>query len=70
IVHSLSLLLSVSLSGFHDLPSRCQSKPCYDGVACVDVSEFPGFRCGSCPSGTTGNGTHCQDIDEVPLRHT
>ncbi|KAK3525359.1 hypothetical protein QTP86_031090, partial [Hemibagrus guttatus] len=59
-----TLCPSLSLSGFNEPQSRCQSKPCYDGVACVDVSEFPGYRCGSCPAGTTGNGTHCQDIDE------
>ncbi|CAL8298981.1 unnamed protein product [Gadus morhua 'NCC'] len=23
-----------------------------------------GYRCGSCPPGTTGNGTHCKDEDE------
>ncbi|XP_053494830.1 thrombospondin-3b [Ictalurus furcatus] len=57
-------ILECQVCGFHEPQSRCQSNPCYDGVACVDVLEFPGYRCSSCPAGTTGNGTHCQDINE------
>ncbi|KAB5517705.1 hypothetical protein PHYPO_G00170290 [Pangasianodon hypophthalmus] len=57
-------ILECQVCGFHEPQSGCQSNPCYDGVACVDVLEFPGYRCGSCPAGTTGNGTHCQDINE------
>uniref|UniRef100_A0A673IY51 Thrombospondin-3a-like n=1 Tax=Sinocyclocheilus rhinocerous TaxID=307959 RepID=A0A673IY51_9TELE len=44
--------------------SRCQPNPCFKGVACMETFDFPGYRCGPCPEGMTGNGTHCQDIDE------
>uniref|UniRef100_A0AAR2LIU1 Thrombospondin 3 n=1 Tax=Pygocentrus nattereri TaxID=42514 RepID=A0AAR2LIU1_PYGNA len=47
--------------------SRCQPNPCFKGVACMETFEFPGYRCGPCPEGMTGNGTHCHDIDECML---
>lgn len=31
----------------------------------MEVYEYPGYRCGPCPPGLQGNGTHCRDIDEV-----
>ncbi|XP_062845237.1 thrombospondin-3b [Trichomycterus rosablanca] len=57
-------ILECQVCGFHEPQSRCQPNPCYSGVECVDVLEFPGYRCGPCRPGTKGNGTHCQDIDE------
>lgn len=30
--------------------------------------EYPGYRCGPCPPGLQGNGTHCRDINEVGAR--
>uniref|UniRef100_A0A8C2EI24 Thrombospondin 3b n=1 Tax=Cyprinus carpio TaxID=7962 RepID=A0A8C2EI24_CYPCA len=44
--------------------SRCHPNPCYNGVSCMESMMFPGYQCGPCPDGMTGNGTHCQDIDE------
>ncbi|XP_060712161.1 cartilage oligomeric matrix protein-like [Hemiscyllium ocellatum] len=41
---------------------RCDPNPCFPGVQCS--TTFNGFRCGPCPSGFTGNGTHCTDVDE------
>ncbi|XP_043576631.1 cartilage oligomeric matrix protein [Chiloscyllium plagiosum] len=41
---------------------RCDPNPCFPGVQCS--TTFNGFRCGACPSGFTGNGTHCTDVDE------
>lgn len=51
--------------GFHEPRSRCQPNPCFKGVACMETFDFPGYSCGPCPEGMTGNGTHCKDIDEV-----
>jgi hypothetical protein len=35
------------------------------GVQCLPCEEPPFFKCGSCPTGFTGNGTNCVDLDEV-----
>uniref|UniRef100_A0A4W5MFP6 Thrombospondin 3b n=1 Tax=Hucho hucho TaxID=62062 RepID=A0A4W5MFP6_9TELE len=54
-------------SGFHETHSRCEPNPCYKDLACTETHEYPGYHCGACPDGMTGNGTHCQDIDECAL---
>ncbi|XP_028518064.1 mucin-like protein, partial [Exaiptasia diaphana] len=41
--------------------------PCYPGVVCKDLpapANESGYECGPCPSGLTGKGDSCQDIDE------
>jgi thrombospondin 2/3/4/5 len=35
------------------------------GVQCVEINQHPYYRCGACPSGFSGNGSACHDIDEV-----
>lgn len=55
-------------SGFHEHRSRCNPNPCFSGVDCMETYEYPGYRCGPCPPGLEGNGTHCADIDEVGTR--
>ncbi|XP_056448779.1 thrombospondin-3a [Gadus chalcogrammus] len=57
-------ILECQVCGFQEPRSRCSPSPCYRGVSCVEAFEYPGYRCGSCPPGTTGNGTHCKDEDE------
>ncbi|MBN3307751.1 TSP3A protein, partial [Amia calva] len=57
-------ILECQVCGFHEPRSRCSPNPCYKGVPCMESYEYPGYRCGPCPPGTLGNGTHCQDIDE------
>uniref|UniRef100_A0A674E374 Thrombospondin 3b n=1 Tax=Salmo trutta TaxID=8032 RepID=A0A674E374_SALTR len=47
--------------------SRCVPNLCYKGTPCTETREYPGYRCGACPEGMTGNGTHCQDIDECAV---
>uniref|UniRef100_A0A4W5MMD8 Thrombospondin 3b n=1 Tax=Hucho hucho TaxID=62062 RepID=A0A4W5MMD8_9TELE len=47
--------------------SRCEPNLCYKGVPCTETQEYPGYHCGACPEAMTGNGTHCQDIDECAL---
>ncbi|XP_076842876.1 thrombospondin-3a [Brachyhypopomus gauderio] len=62
-------ILECQVCGFHEPRSRCQPNPCFKGVACMETFEFPGYRCGPCPEGMSGNGTHCHDIDECALAH-
>ncbi|XP_072530799.1 thrombospondin-3b [Salminus brasiliensis] len=60
-------ILECQVCGFHEPQSRCIPSPCYKGVSCMEVMEYPGYRCGPCPEGMSGNGTHCQDIDECSV---
>lgn len=43
--------------------NRCLPNPCFPGVPCTETGA--GFRCGPCPDGYSGNGTHCTDVNEV-----
>uniref|UniRef100_A0A4W5MKQ5 Thrombospondin 3b n=1 Tax=Hucho hucho TaxID=62062 RepID=A0A4W5MKQ5_9TELE len=57
-------ILECQACGFHEPNSRCEPNLCYKGVPCTETQEYPGYHCGACPEAMTGNGTHCQDIDE------
>lgn len=35
----------------------------------MPCEEPPFYKCGSCPTGFTGNGTNCVDLDEVSDYH-
>uniref|UniRef100_A0A8C0F6J2 Cartilage oligomeric matrix protein n=1 Tax=Bubo bubo TaxID=30461 RepID=A0A8C0F6J2_BUBBB len=41
---------------------QCLPNSCFPGVACTETGT--GFRCGPCPPGYSGNGSHCTDINE------
>uniref|UniRef100_A0A8C7BMP7 Thrombospondin-3 n=1 Tax=Neovison vison TaxID=452646 RepID=A0A8C7BMP7_NEOVI len=57
-------IMECQVCGFHEQRSHCSPNPCFRGVDCMEVYEYPGYRCGPCPPGLQGNGTHCADIDE------
>ena len=42
--------------------SQCAPGFCFPGVACTETAS--GARCGPCPAGFTGNGSHCADVNE------
>ncbi|XP_077577465.1 thrombospondin-3b-like isoform X2 [Stigmatopora nigra] len=54
--------------GFQEPRSGCRPNPCHQGVACAESPQFPGFTCGPCPTGTLGDGTRCDDVDECQAR--
>ncbi|XP_029592888.1 thrombospondin-3a isoform X1 [Salmo trutta] len=60
-------ILECQVCGFHDPRSRCSPNPCFKGLSCMETFDYPGYRCGPCPEGMMGNGTHCQDIDECSI---
>jgi len=42
-------------------------QPCFKGVTCTDLSppaNITGYTCGPCPSGYSGDGENCDDINE------
>uniref|UniRef100_A0A3Q3K378 Cartilage oligomeric matrix protein n=1 Tax=Monopterus albus TaxID=43700 RepID=A0A3Q3K378_MONAL len=43
----------------------CVPNPCHPGVRCMETPQGP--RCGPCPDGMEGNGTHCTDVDECTV---
>lgn len=43
--------------------SQCAPGFCFPGVACTETASGP--RCGPCPAGFSGNGSHCADVNEV-----
>ncbi|XP_064187555.1 cartilage oligomeric matrix protein [Anguilla rostrata] len=44
----------------------CDPNPCHPGVKCIETAG--GIKCGACPEGTVGNGTHCADVDECIMK--
>lgn len=56
---------------FHS--GACSARPyvCFPDVICINIVgmniSVGSFECQDCPTGYTGNGINCTDIDEVPL---
>ncbi|KAJ8374735.1 hypothetical protein SKAU_G00053150 [Synaphobranchus kaupii] len=44
----------------------CDPNPCHPGVKCIETTG--GIKCGACPEGMVGNGTHCADVDECIMK--
>ena len=44
------------------------SSPCFPGVACTSHTDGS-WECEGCPVGLNGNGTHCEDENEVINRY-
>ncbi|XP_029285227.1 cartilage oligomeric matrix protein [Cottoperca gobio] len=52
------------MAGTQPRPS-CVTNPCHPGVKCKETPQ--GVKCGPCPDGMEGNGTHCTDVDECTV---
>ncbi|KAK5869738.1 hypothetical protein PBY51_024435 [Eleginops maclovinus] len=52
------------MGGMKPRPS-CVPNPCHPGVKCKESPQ--GIKCGPCPDGMQGNGTHCTDVDECTV---
>ena len=47
-------------------PDMCNKDRCFPYVDCIETpGQGLGWKCGPCPPGFQGDGTTCQDIDEV-----
>ena len=46
---------------------ECKNNPCYANVACINYAG--GFDCKGCPTGMTGNGKYCEDINECLINN-
>lgn len=42
-------IMECQVCGFHEQRSHCSPNPCFRGVDCMEVYEYPGYRCGPCP---------------------
>ena len=47
--------------------TQCRPGTCFREDMCI-LTESGGVQCAPCPDGYTGDGVHCDDIDEVWLR--
>ncbi|XP_040559747.1 von Willebrand factor D and EGF domain-containing protein-like isoform X1 [Gallus gallus] len=55
------------ISGSHQ-KALCGSESCFSGVQC-ELAKDGGFKCGSCPSGYSGNGITCEVQCDPPCEH-
>ncbi|TRY95883.1 hypothetical protein DNTS_021408 [Danionella cerebrum] len=46
-------------------PSKCGPGICFTPDLCIEKSD--GVDCAPCPEGYTGDGVHCEDVDECQL---
>uniref|UniRef100_A0AAX7VAM8 Cartilage oligomeric matrix protein n=1 Tax=Astatotilapia calliptera TaxID=8154 RepID=A0AAX7VAM8_ASTCA len=54
-----------AMGGMQPQPT-CVPNSCHPGVSFVETPE--GVKCGPCPHGMEGNGTHCTDVDECTVK--
>uniref|UniRef100_A0AAR2JT30 Thrombospondin 4a n=1 Tax=Pygocentrus nattereri TaxID=42514 RepID=A0AAR2JT30_PYGNA len=54
--------LSYGPKGKTDMPAKCAPGVCFQQSMCVATEQ--GFECTPCPEGYTGDGVHCDDVNE------
>ena len=51
---------------FYSNTDACRPNPCYRGVLCLNSPDsLHTYKCDSCPVGMSGNGSHCEFVNEV-----
>ena len=71
-IFSLAIVQSNTLVGSSSNETKrnainCDTNPCFPFVKCINTEYGPGYQCGACPPGFSGNGANCSDIDEVSI---
>ncbi|XP_068703048.1 von Willebrand factor D and EGF domain-containing protein-like isoform X2 [Montipora foliosa] len=63
-VNNYTCVCNVGYIGRHCdvIITKCSNDSCYPGVSCME--DTTPISCGPCPSGFTGNGRNCKDIDD------
>ncbi|CAH3189885.1 unnamed protein product, partial [Porites lobata] len=63
-VNNYSCICNTGFTGRHCnvLITSCSNDTCFPGVPCAENNNS--ISCGSCPSGFTGDGKNCKDIDD------
>ncbi|KAM8960511.1 cartilage oligomeric matrix protein [Pelodytes ibericus] len=61
-MHTSAIGQGITVTAFQN---KCNPNPCFPGVTCTQTGS--GFKCGPCPAGYSGNGSHCTDINECTM---
>ena len=46
-----------TVAGCRRVVPNCADRPCFPGVACIDLVGGQGFKCGECPADYVGDGS-------------
>lgn len=56
---SNNIIKNASFYFTFSLFSDCRTNPCFQGVKCTTIKQYPGYTCENCPRYFAGNGVNC-----------